>query len=212
MRLALLSTVFLAALALQPVHADDVSLYAGTALTFAPGGDKAKRDDFNAYVEADLANFYLGASADFYNDKLSNEVDLSLGYRNTTAAGLSYDLSYTRNYYPNDGGDCCGDVDVSLSTALTDKVTGTFEWNYYPEDKTYDAYVTLDYALNDKITMTGSVGVIQNPGAPDTKDMELAIKYALGAETAAKLHYYDGSDYKGYFALDLTWDTTLLGG
>lgn len=212
MRLAILPAVLMAALSAGPVLAQGLSVYGGAALTFAPGGDAATRTDINAYAEAEFAKFYVGLSADVYNDANSDQVDLYLGYRNTTAGGLSYDLSYTRNYYPNDGGNCCGDVALSLSRPLNDKLTGTFDLNYYPEDKTSDAYVTLDYALNDKITLTGSVGIIQNAGAPDTKDAELAISYALGAETAAKLHYYDGSDYKGYFGLDLTWDTTFLGG
>jgi outer membrane usher protein FimD/PapC len=212
MRLAILSMALTVSLPVPAAVAADLTVYGGAALTFAPGGDAATRTDFNAYVEADLANFYLGASVDIYNDKVSDEVDLSLGYRNTTASGLSYDLSYTRNFYPNDGGDCCGDVALSLSHALTEKFTGTFDLNYYPEDKTSDAYITLDYALNDKITLTSSFGIIQNAGTRDTRDAELAISYALGEETAAKLHYYDGSDYEGYFALDLTWDTTLFGG
>ena len=212
MRLAVLSTILLAAFPLQPVLADGLTVLGGVALSFAPGGDRATRDDFNAYLEADLANFYLGASTDFYNDKVSDEVDLSLGYRNTTAGGLSYDVSYTRNIYPHDGGDCCGDYALSLSMPLNDKLTGTIDGNYYTTDQTSDAHATLDYALNDKVTLTSKIGVVQNAGAPDTKEWELAGSYALGTQTAVKLHYYKGTDYKGYLGLDLTWDTTLLGG
>ena len=212
MRLAVLSTILLTAFPLQPVLAGGVTVLGGVALSFAPGGDHATREDFNAHVEADLSNFYLGASTDIYNDHNSDEVDLSLGYRNTTASGLSYDVSYTRMSYPHDGGDCCGDVALSLSNPLNDKLTGTFDANYYTVDKTSDAHLTLDYALNDKITLTSKLGVVQNAGAPDTKEWELAASYALGAETAAKLHYYKGTDYKGYIGLDLTWDTTLFGG
>lgn len=212
MRLSVLSTILLVAAPVQPVLAGGVTVLGGVALSFAPGGDHATRDDVNAYVEGDLANFYLGASTDIYNVKASDEVDLSLGYRNTTAGGLAYDGSYTRIYYPHDGGDCCADYALSLSMPLNDKLKGTVDGNYYTADQTSDAHATLDYALNDKITLTTKVGVVQNAGAPDTKEWELAGAYALGAETAVKLHYYKGTDYKGYLGLDLTWDTTLFGG
>ncbi len=212
MRIAVLSTMLLLAVPVQPVFAGGLTVLGGLALSFAPGGDRAKRDDFNAYVEGDFADFYIGASTDIYNDKVSDEVDLSFGYRNTTAGGLSYDASYTRNIYPNDGGDCCADYALSLGLPLNDKLTGTVDANYYTTDQTSDAHATLDYALNDKITLTGKIGVVQNAGAPDTKEWELAGSYALGAETAVKLHYYKGTDYKGYLGLDLTWDATLFGG
>lgn len=212
MRLALVSTVVLASFAAAPAFADGFTLAGGAALSFAPQGDASTRSDLNLYLEGGYANFYLGVSADVYNDRAVNEVDVSLGYRNTTAGGLSYDLSYTRYTYPNDGGDCCGDVYLSLSMPVTDALTATAKANYYPEDKLSDAHLSLDYALNDKVTLTGSVGVVQNDGALDTREWELAVGYALGDETAVKLHYYDGSDYQGYLGLDLTWDTTLLGG
>ena len=208
MRAVLLSTVFLAGL---PAYANDLSVYAGASLTFT-NGDQGTRRNVEAYVEADLANFYLGATGDIYNDKTSDEVDLSLGYRNKAASGLSYDLSYTRYLYPNDRGDCCGDVDVILSIPFTDALKGTLDLNYYPQDKTSDAHVKLDYKVNDKITLTAKVGVVQNVDAPQTKEWQLAARCQLGNETAVKLQYYDGNDYKGYFGLDLTWDTTVLGG
>ncbi len=212
MRLAVLSTILMMAASVQPALAGGLTVLGHVALSFAPGGDRATRDDFNAYVEGDFANFYLAASTDIDNVKASDEVDLSLGYRNTTAGGLAYDASYTRNYYPHDGGDCCADYALLLSMPLNDKLTGTVDGNYYTADETSDAHVTLDYALNDKITLTSKLGVVQNAGAPDTREWELAGTYALGAETALKLHYYKGTDYKGYLGLDLTWDTTLFGG
>ena len=209
MRAVLLSTVFLAGL---PAYADDLTVYGGAALTFTANGDDATKRDFNAYVEGDIANFYLGASGDIYHDANSDEVDLSFGYRNTLANGLDYDLSYTRNFFPNDGGDCCGDIDLILSLPLGDALKAKLDTNYYPEDKLADAHVSMEYMLSDKITLTGKLGWVQNDGVPNTQEWELAVRYALGAESAVKLHYYDGSDYKPYLALDLTWDTTLLGG
>ena len=209
MRAVLLSTVCLAGL---PVFAGDLSIDGGAALSFRAVGDPATKPAFNAYVEGDLANFYLGASGDIYNDSTSNKVDLSLGYRNTIASGLAYDLSYTRNFNSNDSGNCCGDIDVILTMPLSDALSAKLDTNYYPEDKLAEAHVSMDYKLNDKITLTGKVGVVQNASAPNTQELELLARYALGTESALTLHYYDGSDYKPYLGLDLTWDTTLLGG
>ena len=209
MRSVLLSTIFLAAL---PAFAGDLTVNGGLALSFTENGDRAKQREFNAYVEGDLANFYLGASGNIYNDANANEIDLSLGYRSTLANGLAYDVSYTRNFYPNDGGDCCGDIDLILTMPLGDVLSAKLDTNYYPEDKLADLHASLDYVLDDKITLTGKVGWVQSDGVSDTQEWELAARYALGAKSAVKLHYYDGSDYKPYLGLDLTWDTTLLGG
>ncbi|MGV8987887.1 MAG: hypothetical protein ACOH2H_16565 [Cypionkella sp.] len=212
MRLLPISLVFLASLPVMPAFADGFSLLGGTGLFLASGGDRGMRNDLNAYLEANYANFYFGASTDFYNDRTENEVDLSLGYRNTTASDLSYDISYTRDYLPNASGEDYGDVALSLSIPMTPVLTGTFDGDYYPESKLSEAHLTVGYALNDKVTLEAVYGGYENDGAPTTKEWELAAAYAVGNETAVKVHYYKGSDYKGYVGLDLTWDATLLGG
>ncbi len=211
MRLVLLSFALAATLPALPAAAQGLSVYAGAGIFFKNSSNKGTRNDFNAYVEGEIAHVYGGLSGDIYNDSNSDVVDLYLGYRNSTASGVSYDISYDRSFYPNDGGDCCGDVAFSVGVPLGDKITTTFDANYYPEDKLSDAHLKLSYALNDKVTLSGKVGVVQNAGAPDTKEYQLAVAYQLGDETAVKLHYYDGDTYKGYFGLDLTWDTTLKG-
>ena len=188
-------------------------MFGGGALTFSSGAaQKATREDLNLYVEGELAHVYLGLSGDVYNRSASDVVDLYLGYRNTSASGLSYDVSYDRSFYPNAGGDCCGDIKLKLGIPMGDKITTTLEAHHYPEGKTSDAHVSLGYALTDKITLTGKVGFVQNAGASDTKEWQLAAAYQLGDKTAVKIHYYDGSDYKPYLGLDLTFDTTILGG
>ncbi len=212
MRDALLSMFLLSAFAASSAGADPLSVTAGASISFTNERHSGTNTDLYGYLEGSYANFYLGVSGDVYNDGGQDELDPYFGYRNTTAGGLSYDVSYTRYIYPYNGGDCCANVAVSLSFPLNDSLTGTLDASYYTYDETTDTYLTLDYALNDKITLTGVVGRYGNPGAADTKEWELAATYALGDETAIVVHYYDGSDYKGYFGLDLTWDTTLLGG
>lgn len=212
MRAVLLSTLMITGLAASSAMAEGPSVTAGAALSFTNKTLDGVTSEASAYVEGSFSNFYLGASAYIYKDSASDEVDLSLGYRNTLAGGLSYDVSYTRFMYPNDGGDCCGSVTLSMSLPVGDSLTVTAEGAYYTVDKTDETYLTLDYALNDKVTLTGTIGRYSNVGAADTKEWELAASYALSDATAVTAHYYDGSDYKGYIGLDLSWDTTLLGG
>lgn len=194
-----------------PSQAADLVVYGGAALSFSTGGDKGTRQDLNGYVEGEISGFYLGVSADKYTDGVYDEIDPYFGYRGETAGGLSYDVSYTRYFYPNDGGDCCGDVYLSLGMPLGEALTLNVEGNFYPEDNLGDAHIGLDYALNDLVTVTGKVGVATQSVGDATQDWELAAAYQLGETTAVELHYYDGTDFKPYIGLDLTWDVTLLG-
>ncbi len=212
MRRILLSSVVVLALPVGSAVAGGLSVSGGAALSYATGGDRGQKSDVNGHVEASTANLYFGASVDGYNDSANDEVDLDVGYRNALASGLGYDMSYTRNVFPNAGGDCCGDLGLSLSLPIGDALTATAESNYYPEDKTTDAHLTVDFALSDKITLTGKGGRVGNIGAGDTGEWEVAATYALGQDSAMTLHYYDSSAEKGYLGLDLTWDTALLGG
>lgn len=215
MRLAILSLVLAATLPVLPASAQDSAegsaqgliVYGGAALTFDNAEEGQIGSGVNAHVEVEARHVYFGLSVD-----LSNVIDLYLGYRNETASGISFDISYDRSYYLNDGGDCCGTVALSVGVPMGDKLALTFDANHYPEDELSDGYVTVDYFLNDKVTLTASIGLVQQDSGGPTQDYELAAAYQLSDETAAALHYYEGSDYDGYFALDLTWDTTLLGG
>ncbi len=213
MRLVILSLALAAALPAVPAAAQGLAVYAGAGLFFKNSSDfKGTNNDFNAYVEGEIAHVYGGISGDIYNSANSDVLDLYLGYRSSTASGVSYDVSYDRSIYPNAGGDCCGELNLNLGVPTGDKITTTLDANYDPGAKTSDAHLSLDYALTDKITLTGKVGVVQNAGASDTKEWELAAAYQLGDKTAVTVHYYDGSDYKPYLGLDLTFDTTILGG
>lgn len=212
MKHAIATTIALLTLPGTPVLADGLMVYGGAAITFATGGDPAARRDLNLYLEADYANLYLGASTDLYNDATANEIDLTLGYRTTTSGGTSYDVSYTRSLYPQDGGDCCGDFALSLSRPFADALTGTVEASYDPVASLADAHFSLDLAVNDRLTLTGKVGVVQNDGVPDTREWDLAAAYALGETTSLTLHCGGASDRDADLGLDLNWDATLLGG
>lgn len=209
MRAVLLSSVFLAAL---PAYAGDLAIYGGAALGFTANGNNATKRDLSGYVEGELSNFHLGVSADIYNDSNADHVGLSFGYRNTLDNGLAYDASYTRELYPNNGGDCCGYLDLNLRMPIGSVLTGEFDTSYYPNASLADAHVSLEYLLDDKVTLSAKLGLAQNNGFRDTHEWELSARYALGAASAVSLHYYDANNYKPFLGLDLTWDTTLFGG
>ncbi len=212
MRRLVLASALIAALPL-PALAGDLQVFGGAALSFSSGAaNKGTREDLNLYVEGEFAHVYAGLSGDIYNKSVKDVIDLYLGYRNTTAGGLSYDVSYDRSIYPNDGGDCCGDIKANLSIPLGAKLSTTLDMNYYPESQLSNAHLSLDYELNNKVTLTYKIGIETLAGGGTSKEFQLAAAYELGDATAVKVHYYKGDDYKGYIGLDLTWDTTILSG
>lgn len=183
----------------------------GLGANFNPDGKgSGTQTDVNGYVEAEVNHVYFGAYGDLYNTKLINEIDLYFGYRSETAGGLSYDVNYYRYFYPNDGGNCCGELGLSLGQSLNDKLSASLDLAYDPEAALANAHLGLQYGLTDKVSVEGKVGVSQNDGAALTKEWELGVSYALSDTTAVQLTYNDGNDYPGYFGLTMNFDTTLF--
>jgi hypothetical protein len=207
------ASILVLCLSLSPAMSQDVTVYGGAALEFSiepngPGTDNKLAP--SAYVEAELAGFYGGVWVEVSNLEDENEIDVYAGYRGSTETGLDYDVYYTRYYYPNDGGDCCGELGAILGYTLGESFYPSFEIAYDPEAEIGNAYVGLEYYPADKWTISAYYGVYQTEEAPDETEWEIGVGYALGEETAVDFRYYEGSDYDGYFALELTYDTTLL--
>jgi uncharacterized protein (TIGR02001 family) len=204
------------ALAAGSAQAQDLAVYGGAELEFlheefGPGSGTSSY--LSGYVELDTSGFYAGLWAQVADDDLLNEVDVYLGYRNETAGGLSYDIGYTRYYYPNDGGDCCGEITVSLGVAIGPQLSSTLDLAYDPEAELGNAYLNLAWAATDVINLSANYGVYEVEAAGTEQEWDLGATYQIGEETAVDLRYYDGSEYvDGYFGLSLTWDSTLLGG
>jgi hypothetical protein len=203
-------------LAGAPAVAQDVIVYGGAELEFYhnEGGPGTGTSSYlSAYAEADLNGIYVGVWGQLADDDLLNEVDLYFGYRNETAGGLSYDIGYARYYFPNDGGDCCGEITLALGLPVGDQLGTTLDVAYDPEASLGNAYVGVAFAATDKLEISGNYGVYEVDSAPSEQEWDLGATWSLGEETAVDLRYYDGSEYvDSYFGLSLTWDTTLLGG
>ena len=158
-----------------------------------------------------IARLYAGIWGQVAQDSSLSEVDLYLGYRNETAAGLSYDFGYARYFYPNDGGDCCGELTASLGVPVGEKLTTTFDLAYDPAASLGNAYVEVAYQATDKFGLSANYGVYEVEAAPSEREWDFGVTYGLTDESAVDLRYYDGSEYAGsYIGLSVTFDTTLL--
>lgn len=205
-----------AALLASPATAQDLIVYGGAELEFTfdeSGSGSGTSTDLSGYVEAELNGFYAGIWALTTNDDLAQEFDLYLGYRNELASGLSYDVNYTRYFYPNDGGNCCGELGLSLGMPLGDQLSASLDMYYDPDAEIGSAYLGAAFAATDALEVSANFGTYQVDGASNEQEWDLGATYYLGEETAVDLRYYDGSEYvDSYFGLSLTWDSTLMGG
>ncbi len=197
-----------------PAMAQDFNVYGGGQLEFLLEPDGAGSDNatkLNAYIELDRSWFYAGLYGEIANDSTANEVDVYLGYRSETAGGLSYDIGYARYIYPNDGGDCCGEITLSLGLPLGDKFATSLDLAYDPDASLGNAYVGLEFYATDAITLSANYGTYEVDGAGSEQEWDVGAAYALSDEAAIDLRYYDGTEYvDSYIGLSLSWDTTIF--
>ncbi len=164
----------------------------------------------SGYIEGAAMGFYVGIWGQVASDDLLDEVDLYLGYRNETAGGLSYDIGYTRYYYPNDGGECCGEYTLGLGMPLG-PVAASLDLAHDPQSDLNSIYVGAAWSATNALELSGNFGIYQVEGFGSEREWDLGATYALGETTAIDFRYYDGSDYgSSHFGLALTWDSTLL--
>lgn len=194
--------------------AQETSVYGGAEveLTFDElGPDTGTTSYLSGYLEVERSHFYAGVWGQVANDEALSEVDIYLGYRNETAAGLSYDFGYTRYIYPNDGGDCCGELTASLGVPISDKLTTTLDVAYDPAASLGNAYVEVAYQASEKVGLSANYGVYEIEDAPSEREWDFGVTYSLTDETAIDLRYYDGSEYvDSYVGLSMSFDTTVF--
>jgi len=199
-----------------PASAQDLTVYGGASLSFdiAPdGAGSANATSLSSNLEAERGSLYGGISAKVENDSANNEVSLYAGYRGETDGGLSYGGVYTRYFYPNDRAGDYGELGLSVGQSVGEKVGMSLDLYYDHTNKLGSGYVGAEFYATDKMTISANYGVYENEDAPSEQEWDLGITYGLTDEAAVDLRYYDGSDYTdGYFGLELTFDTTILGG
>ena len=196
------------------VFAQDVTVYGGAELEFTFdefGPDTGTGAYLSGYVELESRGFYAGLWGEVADDDTLNEVDVYLGYRNELASGLSYDFGYTRYIYPNDGGDCCGELTASLGVPIGDKLTTTLDLAYDPDARLGNAYIEVAYQATDQFGLSSNYGVYEVADAASEQEWDFGVTYSLTDEAAVDLRYFDGSEYvDSYVGLSLTYDTTIF--
>ena len=194
--------------------AQDLSVYGGAELEFTfdeNGPDTGTGTYLSGYMELESRGFYAGLWGQVADDDTLSEVDVYLGFRNELASGLSYDFGYTRYIYPNDGGDCCGELTASLGVPIGDKLSTTLDLAYDPDSSLGNAYVEVAYQATDKFGLSANYGVYEVEEAPSENEWDFGVTYSLTDEAAVDLRYYDGSEYvDSYIGLSLTYDTTIF--
>ncbi len=207
--------------------AQDFNLYAGGELSYSPDrkgpldptiptprgadtDDAGNALELSGYVEADYRGFYGGIGGFLARGVDLNRVDLYLGYHGETAQGFRYYASYRRYVYPDEGGNCCGQLAVDVDVPLGLRGTGRLALAIDPERSEGSAAIGLDYAVTDRI----STGITY--GAYDVRVLSTETQWDVGAtwrandQVGADLRWHDGSDYPGFVALKVKFDTTLL--
>lgn len=211
MRTRFVGILTLALLAAAPAAAEGLKLLGGGELDLRFPSEGATQE-LSAYLEAERAGFYAGFQGLVGNDSAATEISLYAGYRQELASGFSYDLSYTRYVYPNDGGDCCGEVGLSLGQTVGEKVELSTDLTVDPEASRGSIEFGADYFLTDRLALSADFGLFQRDEEPDERTWDLGVSYGLTDEAEVDLRYYDGSDADGHFGLSLTVDTEILGG
>ncbi|MGO4907545.1 TorF family putative porin [Pseudorhodobacter sp. W20_MBD10_FR17] len=194
----------------MPAAAQSVEITGGLALTsnYVSGGHSLSDDKpaIQGYVEGSASGVYAGVWMSSLNDGTDNtETDLSLGYRNELANGLSYDLGYTRYLY-NTSGNCCGEFALGMTYALSDAASAGGQISYDPSSKIKTLELSGEYAMNDTFSLSGALGHEQW-GATYA---DAGVTYSLNEKSTMDLRYHDASDDKGRLVLGIAFDTTLL--
>jgi uncharacterized protein (TIGR02001 family) len=193
-----------------PAAAQSVEVTGGIALTsnYVSSGHSFSNEKaaIQGYVEGSASGAYAGLWMSSMNDGVDKtETDLSLGYRNELANGLSYDFGYTRYLY-NNSGNCCGDFALAMAYPLSDAISAGGKFIYDPSSKAKTLELSGDYTMNDALHLTGTLGKEEKGAAYG----DIGATYNLSEKSSVDLRYHNASDDKGRLVLGLAFDTTLL--
>lgn len=180
-----------------------------------PDGARSNSKDGNAleggaYVEAQFSGFYAGLRGFVARETDLSRTDVYLGYRGETAQGFSYDASYTRYIYPKSGGDCCGQLGLDIGVPIGARGTGKVDLAINPSNADASAYLGLDYAVTDAVSVGMGYGVYDPDLSSTERRWDVGGSYAVSDKIKTGLRWHDGSEQDGFVALSVDFKTSLL--
>ena len=152
-------------LAAGAAAAQDVVVYGGAAVDFTYeefGPGSGTTSYLSGYSEIDASGLYLGIWGQLASDDVLDEVDLYFGYRTKSAAGLSYNVYYTRYYYPNDGYDGGGEFALEVDMPVNDQFAVGSEVYFAPAfegaSSLWSGYVGAAFLPTASVEISGLIG------------------------------------------------------
>ena len=188
---------------------------AAEALTFGGGvsvttnalsdglSDTANGPAIQPFFEIGKNGVYAGVWASNLKDANDNRAELDLygGYRGETAAGLTYDLGYTQQFYDKTH-DLAAELAVSMGVPVTEQLTVTGEVSYDLAEKTFGQNIGAEYTPADAWTLHAAVGRT-DPAAG--VNWGAGVTYALDDRTGLDLQFQKTATTKALVALTMTY-------
>ena len=194
------------------VQAQGLSVDAGVAAYYIVEGDGF--DYLSSNGEGYVALSYAGVTAQIFAESVYKDptadynLELSLGYGNELASGLSYDLTLT-GYYIEDAYDDYS-VTLGLGYGITDAISLGGAVEYYPDTELTDVSASVEYAFSDAISAYVLLGTVD--GAANSNYAEVGASYGFAEGAAFSLLYEDAEAAASTVSFILSYDFNVFGG
>lgn len=194
------------------VQAQDLSVDAGVAAYYIVEGDGF--DYLSSNGEGYVALSYAGVTAQIFAESVYKDptadynLELSLGYGNELASGLSYDLTLT-GYYIEDAYDDYS-VTLGLGYGITDAISLGGAVEYYPDTELTDVSASVEYAFSDAISAYVLLGTVD--GVSNSNYAEVGASYGFAEGAAFSLLYEDAEAAASTVSFILSYDFNVFGG
>lgn len=207
MKTLVVSTAIIALLLPTTVLAEDLSFGGGVTVTSNSLSDGLSETGnspaIQPYFELTKNGFYAGVWATNLKDDVGNraELDLSLGYRGETAAGIGYDLGYTQHFYDKTHA-ASSELAVSLGVPVNDQLSASGEVSYDLAEKTFGESLGAEFVLADAWTLHADVGRA-DPSA--SVNWGAGVGYALDDRTTLDFQVQDTASTSPLAALSVNY-------
>jgi hypothetical protein len=195
-------------------QAQDLSIDAGVAAYYIVEGDGFDFSSSNG--EGYVALSYAGVTAQIYAESVYDDpaadynMELSLGYGNELASGLSYDLTLT-GYYIEDAYDDYS-VTLGLGYGISNAISLGGAVEYYPDSEITDVSASVEYAFSDAISAYALLGTVDETGAGSYNYAEVGASYGFAEGAAFSVLYEDADNAASTVSFILSYDYNVFGG